>query len=37
MMGVGMAQVFAAAGHEVALQDVYDEALERAPARSRRT
>ena len=31
MMGVGVAQVFAAAGHEVALQDVYDEALERAP------
>ena len=23
MMGVGVAQVFAAAGHEVALQDVY--------------
>ena len=34
MMGVGVAQVFAAAGHEVALQDVYQEALERAPARS---
>jgi 3-hydroxybutyryl-CoA dehydrogenase len=31
MMGVGVAQVFAAAGHEVALQDVYDEALERVP------
>jgi 3-hydroxybutyryl-CoA dehydrogenase len=31
MMGVGVAQVFAAAGHEVALQDVYEEALERAP------
>jgi len=31
MMGVGVAQVFAAAGHEVALQDVYDEALDRAP------
>jgi 3-hydroxybutyryl-CoA dehydrogenase len=31
MMGVGIAQVFAAAGHEVALQDVYPEALERAP------
>ena len=31
MMGVGVAQVFAAAGHEVALQDVYPEALERAP------
>ena len=32
MMGVGVAQVFAAAGHEVALQDVYPEALERAPS-----
>ena len=31
MMGVGVAQVFAAAGHAVALQDVYPEALERAP------
>ena len=31
MMGVGVAQVFAAAGHEVALQDVQPEALERAP------
>ena len=31
MMGVGVAQVFAAAGHEVVLQDVYEEALERAP------
>ena len=31
MMGVGVAQVFAAAGHEVALQDVYEEALERVP------
>ncbi|HET6496179.1 MAG TPA: 3-hydroxyacyl-CoA dehydrogenase NAD-binding domain-containing protein [Thermoleophilia bacterium] len=31
MMGVGVAQVFAAAGHEVALQDLYPEALERAP------
>ena len=31
MMGVGVAQVFAAAGHEVALQDVSQEALERAP------
>ncbi|HEX5642180.1 MAG TPA: 3-hydroxyacyl-CoA dehydrogenase NAD-binding domain-containing protein [Thermoleophilia bacterium] len=31
MMGVGVAQVFAAAGHEVALQDVHPEALERAP------
>ena len=31
MMGVGVAQVFAAAGHEVALQDVQPEAVERAP------
>ena len=31
MMGAGVAQVFAAAGHEVALQDLYPEALERAP------
>ncbi len=31
MMGVGVAQVFAAAGHAVALQDVYPEALGRAP------
>jgi len=31
MMGVGVAQVFAAAGHGVALQDLYPEALERAP------
>jgi len=31
MMGVGIAQVFAAAGHEVALQDVNDGALTRAP------
>ena len=31
MMGVGVAQVFAAAGHRVALQDLYPEALERAP------
>ncbi len=31
MMGVGIAQIFAGAGHEVALQDVYPEALERAP------
>ena len=31
MMGTGIAQVFAAAGHEVALQDVYEVALERAP------
>ena len=32
MMGVGIAQVFAAAGHEVALQDAFPAALERAPA-----
>lgn len=31
MMGAGVAQVFAAAGHEVALQDVDERALERAP------
>jgi len=31
MMGTGIAQVFAAAGHEVVLQDVDEEALERAP------
>jgi len=31
MMGTGVAQVFAAAGHEVALQDLYPQALERAP------
>ena len=31
MMGVGVAQVFAAAGHDVALQDLYPEALARAP------
>jgi 3-hydroxybutyryl-CoA dehydrogenase len=31
MMGTGVAQVFAAAGHEVALQDLNPEALERAP------
>jgi len=31
LMGTGGAQVFAAAGHQVALQDLYDEALERAP------
>jgi 3-hydroxybutyryl-CoA dehydrogenase len=31
MMGTGVAQVFAAAGHEVALQDLYAGALERAP------
>ena len=32
MMGVGVAQVFAAAGHEVALQDAFPQVLERAPA-----
>lgn len=32
MMGAGVAQVFAAAGHDVMLQDVYQEALDRAPA-----
>jgi 3-hydroxybutyryl-CoA dehydrogenase len=31
MMGVGIAQIFAGAGHDVALQDVYQEALDRAP------
>jgi 3-hydroxybutyryl-CoA dehydrogenase len=31
MMGTGIAQVFAAAGHRVALQDVCQEALDRAP------
>jgi 3-hydroxybutyryl-CoA dehydrogenase len=31
MMGAGVAQVFAAAGHQVALQDLYLVALERAP------
>jgi 3-hydroxybutyryl-CoA dehydrogenase len=31
MMGTGVAQVFAAAGHEVVLQDLYEEALQRAP------
>ncbi len=31
LMGVGIAQIFAGAGHEVALQDVYQEALDRAP------
>ena len=31
MMGAGVAQVFAAAGHPVALHDLYPEALERAP------
>ena len=32
MMGVGIAQIFALAGHEVALQDAFPEALDRAPA-----
>ena len=32
MMGVGIAQIFALAGHEVALQDAFPEALERAPS-----
>jgi 3-hydroxybutyryl-CoA dehydrogenase len=32
MMGVGIAQIFARAGHEVALQDALPEALERAPS-----
>jgi 3-hydroxybutyryl-CoA dehydrogenase len=36
MMGAGVAQVFAAAGHEVALQDLFPEALERAPRTIRR-
>lgn len=31
MMGAGVAQVFAAAGNEVVLQDVDEQALERAP------
>jgi 3-hydroxybutyryl-CoA dehydrogenase len=31
MMGVGIAQVFAAHGHEVMLQDAYDEPLAKAP------
>lgn len=31
MMGAGVAQVFAAAGHDVTLQDVYQDALDRAP------
>jgi len=31
MMGAGVAQVFAAAGHRVVLQDLYPAALERAP------
>jgi 3-hydroxybutyryl-CoA dehydrogenase len=32
MMGAGIAQIFAGAGHEVALQDAFPEALERAPS-----
>jgi len=31
LMGTGVAQVFAAAGHAVVLQDLSPEALERAP------
>src|SRR5450759_4827743 len=31
MMGAGVAQVFASAGHDVTLQDVYQDALDRAP------
>jgi 3-hydroxybutyryl-CoA dehydrogenase len=31
MMGIGIAQIFALAGHEVVLQDVFAEALGRAP------
>jgi 3-hydroxybutyryl-CoA dehydrogenase len=31
LMGVGIAQVFALAGHRVSLQDAFPEALERAP------
>jgi 3-hydroxybutyryl-CoA dehydrogenase len=31
MMGAGVAQVFAAAGHDVTLQDVCQDALDRAP------
>jgi 3-hydroxybutyryl-CoA dehydrogenase len=31
MMGSGIAQIFAAAGHQVTLQDVYPEVLQRAP------
>ena len=31
MMGVGIAQIFALAGHDVTVQDLYPEALERAP------
>jgi 3-hydroxybutyryl-CoA dehydrogenase len=32
MMGVGIAQIFALAGHEVSLQDAFSEALDRAPS-----
>ncbi len=35
LMGIGIAQIFALAGHQVALQDVSGEALERAPAAMR--
>jgi 3-hydroxybutyryl-CoA dehydrogenase len=31
MMGSGIAQIFAAAGHQVTLQDVFPEVLQRAP------
>jgi 3-hydroxybutyryl-CoA dehydrogenase len=32
LMGIGIAQVFAVAGHEVILQDAFPEALERVPS-----
>jgi 3-hydroxybutyryl-CoA dehydrogenase len=32
LMGIGIAQVFAVAGHEVTLQDAFPEALERVPS-----
>lgn len=32
MMGSGIAQIFAAAGHQVTLHDVYPEVLQRAPS-----
>jgi 3-hydroxybutyryl-CoA dehydrogenase len=35
MMGVGIAQIFALAGHEVSLQDAFPEALGRAPSAMR--
>jgi len=37
MMGVGIAQIFALAGHEVALQDAFPEALGRASSAMRET